>query len=55
MLDGISYQQRSRLSRKSTPNATKEDQWFAIWDILFAAHPRPNTVYMDIDLTREML
>lgn len=55
MLDGISYQQRSRLSRKSTPNASKEDQWFAIWDILFAGHPRPNTVYMDTDLTREML
>jgi hypothetical protein len=55
MLDGISYQQRSRLSRKSTPNATKEDRWFAIWDILFAAHSRPNTVYMDIDLTQEML
>ena len=55
MLDGISYQQRSRLSRKSTPNATKEDQWFAIWDILFAAHPRFTTIYMDIDLTWEML
>jgi hypothetical protein len=55
MLDGVSYQQRSRLSRKSTPNASKEDQWFAIWDILFTGHRRPNSVYMDTDLTQEML
>jgi hypothetical protein len=55
MLDGVSYQQRSRLSRKPTPNASKEDQWFAIWDILFTGHRRPNSVYMDTDLTQEML
>jgi len=55
MIDGVSYQQRSRLSRKSTPNACKEDQWFAIWDILFTGYQRPNSVYMDTDLTQEML
>jgi hypothetical protein len=57
MLIGISYEQRDQLHRKSKPKSgdySKEDQWFAIWEILFQAHRRPTSVYMDADLTLEM-
>jgi hypothetical protein len=54
MFDGISYQQRYQMPRKSKPNASKEDQWYAIWEILFPREERPCSVYMDTDLALEM-
>jgi hypothetical protein len=53
-LNGISYQQHRQLSRKSKPNTGEEDQWYAIWEILFPGHRRPSSVYMDTHLTLEM-
>jgi hypothetical protein len=54
MLDGISYQQRYRLSRKSKPKSSKENQWYAIWEILFPGDRRPSSIYVDTDLALEM-
>ncbi|KAH6696440.1 hypothetical protein BKA61DRAFT_252267, partial [Leptodontidium sp. MPI-SDFR-AT-0119] len=54
MLDGISYQQRFKLSRKSKPKSSKENQWYAIWDILFPGDRRPCSIYVDTDLALEM-
>ena len=54
ILDGISYQQRSRLSRHSKRKASEEEQWFVIWEILFPSLRRPSSVYLDANLTLEM-
>lgn len=53
-LEGISNEQRKRLSQKSKSNTEKEDQWFAIWEILFPRRARPSSVYMDIGLTTRL-
>ncbi|KAK1450680.1 hypothetical protein CCUS01_02136 [Colletotrichum cuscutae] len=44
--DGISPDKSSRLSRKSDPSLSEEQQWYAIWDIVFADKKRPCSVYM---------
>jgi hypothetical protein len=54
MLNGISHRQRSQLHKKSKRNATAEEQWFGIWEILFPGYKRPSTVYVDTELTRLM-
>lgn len=54
MLKGISYDQRQRLSKKSNSSLDEEGQWFAIWDILFAESPKPDSVYLDVGLSTEM-
>lgn len=50
MLSWISYEQRNELHKKSKPNTGGEDQWFAIWEVLFPRHQRPSSVYMDTKL-----
>ncbi|KFX99399.1 hypothetical protein V490_01813 [Pseudogymnoascus sp. VKM F-3557] len=45
--EGISNDQRKRLSGKSDSKISGEDQWFAIWEILFFKRPRPSSAYMD--------
>ena len=54
-LIGISYDQRSKLSKKSKPRTSKEEQWFVIWDVLFPGCQKPTSVYIDTDLSRDML
>ena len=53
-LDGILHQQQSQLSRKSNPKLSEEEQWFAIWDILFPDRPRPTSAYRDADISEEL-
>lgn len=45
MLEGITYEQRRELNRKSKPSLGESGQWFAIWEILFSGHERPESVY----------
>ncbi|KAF7555006.1 hypothetical protein G7Z17_g2485 [Cylindrodendrum hubeiense] len=54
MLEGISYDQRQQLSKKSNPSLSEEDQWFAIWDIIFPENQKPNSAYIDVGLSAEM-
>jgi hypothetical protein len=54
MLDSISYQQRSKLSKKSKPKSSKENQWYAIWEILFPGDRRLSSIYLNTDLTLKM-
>ncbi|KAH8894717.1 hypothetical protein GQ53DRAFT_642883, partial [Thozetella sp. PMI_491] len=44
-LDGISHPQSRLLSRKS--KGSVEEQWFAMWHILFPGQPRPASIYVD--------
>jgi hypothetical protein len=53
-LNGISHRQSDELRKKSQKNASVEEQWFAIWDILFPGHQKPSTVYVDTDLAQIM-
>jgi hypothetical protein len=53
-LDGISHSQHRELCRKSNPAFTEEDQWFAIWDILFPGSERPFSAYIDSELSADL-
>lgn len=46
-LDGISTIQSRKLSGKS--KGTTEEQWYAIWDILFPSESQPLSIYIDSD------
>jgi hypothetical protein len=51
MLDGVSLDKQRRLSQRSNPAFSKEDQWYTIWDILFPGQPRPSSVYVEPELS----
>ncbi|KAK1449109.1 hypothetical protein CMEL01_08424, partial [Colletotrichum melonis] len=46
-LDGINHRQSRDLSRKANAELSEEQQWFAIWDIVFPQKPRPESAYLD--------
>ncbi|KAH7161762.1 hypothetical protein EDB81DRAFT_854059 [Dactylonectria macrodidyma] len=50
-LDGISEPQRKRLSHKG--KGSVEDQWFAIWKLLFPKHRKPSSIYLDSDRSED--
>lgn len=54
ILDGISYEKRWQLSRKSKAGLNEQEQWFAIWELLFPGRCRPNSPYLNTDLSLEM-
>ncbi|KAH8884389.1 hypothetical protein GQ53DRAFT_613312, partial [Thozetella sp. PMI_491] len=54
LLDGISYHQTRQLSKKSSPNLGDEDQWFAVWEILFPGDPKPSSAYIDMTLSLDI-
>ncbi|KAF4781407.1 hypothetical protein HER10_EVM0011387 [Colletotrichum scovillei] len=47
MLDGVTHRQSRDLSRKANAELSEEQQWFAIWDIVFPHKPRPESAYLD--------
>jgi hypothetical protein len=53
-LDGISHSQHRELCKKSNPAFTEENQWFAIWDILFPESERPFSAYIDSELSVDL-
>ncbi|KAK1455660.1 hypothetical protein CMEL01_04420 [Colletotrichum melonis] len=53
-LDGISHEQSRNLHRKSAPRQTDENQWFAIWDILFPGKTKPRSAYMNPNMCEEL-
>ncbi|KAI0113684.1 hypothetical protein GGR51DRAFT_506241 [Nemania sp. FL0031] len=53
-LDGISIAQDKELRKKSDRKLDEEQQWFAIWDILFPNQPRPCSAYVDLALSEEL-
>ena len=54
ILEGITYRQRSLLSRKSNPKLSEDGQWFAIWEILFPNRQQPKSPYMDLNLSEDL-
>lgn len=54
-LDGITEAQKSQLAKKSMANTTPEDQWYAVFDIVFPGHkPRPRSAYVDSELLQDI-
>jgi hypothetical protein len=54
MLIGVSRQQYQQLHKKSDSDASEEEKWYKIWDILFPQHAKPPSVYIDTNLALEM-
>ncbi|OBT68832.1 hypothetical protein VE03_02218 [Pseudogymnoascus sp. 23342-1-I1] len=54
ILNGLSPQQQRQLSRKSNPSFSEEEQWFAMWIILFPGVQRPLSPYMDNGISEDM-
>lgn len=52
---GIDKNMAADLHRKSKSNLSKEDQWFAIWDIVFPDKPRPSSPYINDDLSEDAM
>jgi hypothetical protein len=53
-LDGISHHQKTQLSRKSNSKLSEEQQWFALWEIVFPGCERPASAYRDADVSEEL-
>ena len=54
-LDGVSEKQQKLLSQRISSTMSEDDQWFAIFDILFPGHnPRPRSPYLDQELSEQM-
>jgi hypothetical protein len=53
-LEGISIEQRDAVFKKSKGTAV-EEQWYAIWDILFPGESRPLSIYVDTDQSQDFL
>jgi hypothetical protein len=53
-LEGITHQQRRRLSKKSDGTLCESEQWFAMWDIIFPGRPRPSSAYLDHSLSEDI-
>lgn len=51
-LEGISHDKNRELRRKSKPG-TAQEQWLAIWRVLFPDRPQPSSVYVDSDLSED--
>ncbi|PNP78573.1 hypothetical protein FNYG_08085 [Fusarium nygamai] len=51
-LEGISHDKTKQLRRKSKPGPVQE-QWLAIWRVLFPDRPQPSSVYVDSDLSED--
>ncbi|KAK4153983.1 hypothetical protein C8A00DRAFT_33236 [Chaetomidium leptoderma] len=51
---GITHQQQRELSRRSRPNSSERERWFAIWDIVFPGRPRPASPHIDTELSEDL-
>ncbi|KAF7536678.1 hypothetical protein G7054_g4346 [Neopestalotiopsis clavispora] len=51
ILDGITPDQQLQLSRKPKLTLTEEERWYRIWDIVLPNHPRPESPYIDSQLS----
>jgi hypothetical protein len=52
--EGITSGQRQQLSKRSQSTISPEDNWYAIFRLLFPNHPLPHSPYIDLSLTGEL-
>ncbi|KAI1346737.1 hypothetical protein F5Y01DRAFT_297018 [Xylaria sp. FL0043] len=53
-LDGLSQEQRDTLHKRKNSKDTPEAHWYFIWDTCFPNSTRPDSVYLDRRISREM-
>ncbi|KAK0639702.1 hypothetical protein B0T16DRAFT_247326 [Cercophora newfieldiana] len=53
-LDGITRAMDNSLRRRANPNHSTEEQWFAIWDLVFPGRQRPFSPYIDPALSTDL-
>lgn len=49
-IEGITQVQMQQLARRPSPALSEEEQWFAVWDILFPTEPRPARAVLQGDV-----
>jgi hypothetical protein len=54
-LDGVTTQQSRILHRKSKAGSTESEQWYVIWEILFKDDPTPDSPYVDLELSEDLV
>lgn len=52
--EGLTRAQRLEVSRRANPKDSEEEQWFAIWDVVFPGEPRPPSAYVDAELSQDL-
>lgn len=54
-LDGVTEAHKLQLAKRPQANLSQEDQWFAVFDIMFPGHqPRPASPYIDTELLQDI-
>ncbi|KAF6817944.1 hypothetical protein CSOJ01_02081 [Colletotrichum sojae] len=51
---GLTRAQRLEVSRRANPKESEEEQWFAIWDVIFPGEPRPASAYVDAEMSQDL-
>ncbi len=51
----VTRSQSEQLSRRSDPRLPEDQQWFAIFEILFPSHPHPRSPYVDYELATDLV
>ncbi|KAB5572782.1 hypothetical protein GE09DRAFT_1217324 [Coniochaeta sp. 2T2.1] len=54
VFDGVTDEQKQLLARRFSSRHCEEDQWYTVFDILFAGHSHPSSPYIDQQLSEEM-
>ncbi|KAI0541362.1 hypothetical protein GGR58DRAFT_510954 [Xylaria digitata] len=54
-LEGLTTTQQESLERKVDRKLSKSDQWYSIFSILFPNSPRPESAYLESNLSAELL
>jgi hypothetical protein len=52
--EGVSEAQKRQLQKKVPAKMSEKEQWFTIWDIIFPGLPRPQSPYVDSELSEEL-
>lgn len=52
--EGLTMEQRRRLSERLSSKLTDEERWYAVFEIVFPGHPHPATPYVDPDMSEDL-
>jgi len=53
-IEGVSEAQWRQLEKRVPPKMTEEEQWYTVFEILFPGQQRPQSAYIDHDLSEEL-
>lgn len=53
-LGPLSPEQLLEISCRSDRKLSEEDQWFALWDLVFPGRPRPRSAYREVGFSEEL-